>query len=916
MFLPSERIALTALAEDAVVLCATHRLSHDLRREHDLLQMARGQQRWSTLHTLNIAQWLDARLDEALLVGEVSSTSAPRLRLSAMQESILWDRAIEAASVSDDSAEDTFFDRAGMSNAAAEANALMIVWNIRPDTVGLNEETRQFLLWREEFRRICTEAGWLEAARYADWQIDCLSHGAGRLPRQLVFAGFDRYNPQELRLMHVLKTRGVAVFELEQGLPESAEIRLIELPDRLAECRAAAAWARQRLAERPAVRLGIVVPELGALRETLAALLDDALDPAALSPAQAEMPRRYNFTLGLPLARQPLVAIALQLLGLAAHAHSISQEEFGTLLRHPYWSADSGEADSRARLDARLREFMPPTFSLEQLLRFVRKEVSRGLGVPRLLAHLEAFKTVLSEQPVRQSHSAWVPALRRQLDVVGWPGERALSSHEFQARRAFDKELETLGELDAVQGRARIGKACRLLLQLCRERIFQPQTEGEPPVQVMGMLEAAGTPLDELWVMGMNDHLWPPAARPNPLLPAELQRRAHSPNASAEVQGEFARTIQRRLLRSAPQVILSRARVEADRELRPSPLIERNAGLEDAAFFPFQRSLLETLVGSSVLEQIDDHQAPPLAAGESVRGGTALLRAQALCPAWAYYRYRLGARALEVAEQTLDDAARGTLLHAVLQGFWQGRDSAELQAMTAETRRTAIALAVEHALQTFSATLELPLSSRFLALESERLQRLVAVWLDFEVQRPQAFRVVACEEEVELNIEGIAVKLKLDRIDELADGRRLILDYKTGSNISQASWGETRISEPQLPIYAALALSDQEALAAVAFAKVRLDDCGFIGIAAEEGLLPRVVAIDAAAARKLFPEQTNWNGLIAQWQASIAAIAREIREGEAAVSFNSEGDLAYCEVLPLLRLAERRGQIEAAQIDD
>ena len=173
--------------------------------------------------------------------------------------------------------------------------------------------------------------------------------------------------------------------------------------------------------------------------------------------------------------------------------------------------------------------------------------------------------------------------------------------------------------------------------------------------------------------------------------------------------------------------------------------------------------------------------------------------------------------------------------------------------------------------------------------------------------------MIACEEEIALDIEGITVKLKLDRIDELADGRRLILDYKTGSQVSQASWGEARISEPQLPIYAALALADTDAVAAVAFARVRPDDCGFIGIAVEEGLLPKVAAIDSNAARKLFPAQTSWNELLAHWRASIAAIAREIREGEAAVSFKDEKALAYCEVLPLLRLAERRAQIEAAQ---
>ena len=232
--------------------------------------------------------------------------------------------------------------------------------------------------------------------------------------------------------------------------------------------------------------------------------------------------------------------------------------------------------------------------------------------------------------------------------------------------------------------------------------------------------------------------------------------------------------------------------------------------------------------------------------------------------------------------------------------------------MTGATRQQAVVLAVELALQEFNATLEQTMTPRFLALERERLIHLVEAWLEVEAQRTQPFRVVACEEQRDVEIEGIAVHLVVDRIDALDDGRRVILDYKTGSGVSQASWGETRITEPQLPIYAALAMAGESksSLAAVAFAKVRLEDCGFLGIAAEAGLLPKVAAIEDSAARKIFPQQASWVDLLVHWQASIAAIVREIKAGEAAVRFDNEKDLAYCEVLPLLRLAERRAQFE------
>ena len=945
------RIALAALAPDAVVLCASQRLARNLRRDHDRLQLARGLTRWQPLQALAPAQWLEAVLREALLAGEIAVAQAPRLLLGDMQERILWDRAISAAgagsadevssevssvvanegadevaseAASEAASMDALFDREGLAAAAAEANALMAAWDIRipVSAAEQSEDTRQFLRWREAFQHICGTAGALEAARTLDWQIDRIKAGAGRLPGQLALAGFDRYNRQETRLVRVLSQRGVAVYELEQGLPATAQATVAALPDRIAECRAAAAWARRQLALNPQARLGIVVPELGALRETLAALLDDALDPAAASPALAEMPRRYNFSLGLPLARQPLAAVALQLLGLAAQSRKIAQEEFAALLRQPYWSADMSEADSRARLDARMREFLAPNFSLDRALRFARKSQEQGLAIERLLAHLNAFQALLSGQPARQTPSAWALACGRLLEAAGWPGERALSSHEYQARRAFAETLESLAQLDAVLGRVSLADACRHLAQLCRERIFQPATTNDPPVQVMGLLEIADTPLDALWAMGMNDHLWPPPPRPNPLLPADLQRRARAPGASAEIQGAFADVIQRRLLRSAPLVCFSWARSEGGRELRPSPLIASIpsiAATDSAAADISHDSLIETLAGSAALERIEDAQAPPLSEAEcqTLRGGTGLLRAQAVCPAWAFYRYRLGAKAFETPVDGLDAKARGTLLHAVLQAFWQGegqhapRGSGDLQAMGAAARQQAVAQAIDRALQDFNATLEQALTPRFLALERERLLHLVEAWLEVEAQRARPFTVVACEERRDVVIEGIAVHLVVDRIDALDDGRRVILDYKTGSGVSMASWGEARIGEPQLPIYAALAgasLAGQP-VAAVAFARVRLEDCGFLGIAAEAGLLPKVAAIDDAAARKNFPQQASWDALLAHWQASIAAIAREIKAGEAAVRYSDEKELANCAVLPLLRLAERKMQI-------
>jgi exodeoxyribonuclease-5 len=165
------------------------------------------------------------------------------------------------------------------------------------------------------------------------------------------------------------------------------------------------------------------------------------------------------------------------------------------------------------------------------------------------------------------------------------------------------------------------------------------------------------------------------------------------------------------------------------------------------------------------------------------------------------------------------------------------------------------------------------------------------------------------ERRVKLDINGITVELTLDRVDVLPDQSMVVIDYKTGSQLSPNSWAEDRISEPQLPIYAALVLIEGE-VAAVCFAKVRAGEHQFVGISNESGTLPGVKGLEEA--RKVFDavQFPEWHALLQHWRDSLEAIAEEIKAGEAAVRFADENDLAYCEVKPLLRLPERKLQLE------
>lgn len=941
-----------------VTLCATPRLARALRQAHADAAVNGKNPVWHAPQIMTLGVWLDDLLETARMRGDY--TGRVWQRLSAMQEVVLWEQCIAACLQEDHAAE--LFDHKGLAKTAMEANRWMVEWGLNPSSeVGHtspewadpSEETRQFLRWQGAFRAWCAGQVYLEPVRHLAWQISLLKQGIGRLPERIDLYGFDQIQPHLQALQQVLEGRGVAVrfctMSSQQSSGVHAASTLEKWPDAVAECRAAVAWLKAQLQQRPEARLGVMVPELAKWRHTLADFLDEAFHPLSIRPDQAEMPRCYDFSLGTALSSLPLVNTALQLLQLAvqsaerawqpgeAISQTVLQESFARLLGSPYWSASS-EAEARAWLDARMRRELPLHVPPASLLDFVSQFQRQNDSVPLLSEHLACLLGYLRQQPRRQLPSAWAQVFQSLLESAGWAGTLGLSSHEFQALQKWQEVLDQLGDLDALFGQTTAAIAFARLQQACSNHIFQPEQSNVAQIQILGMLESLAQPLDGLWVMGMNDDVWPPPVRLNPLLPASAQRRAGLPNSSSEVQMDFACKVQQRLLQSAKHIVFSFAQSEGDRQLRPSPLLDR-LGLEETngalcEFRTLAESMAEEVLATQVQtdsdmvhfaahwQLLDDALAPPVSVSERVRGGAELLKAQVLCPAWAFFQFRLGLRALDIPQDGLDAQARGSLLHAVLAHFWQHHQPASLLALSESERSAAIRQGVEQSvtrvLEDFSSQHSLRFSYRWnllkkeRLLEHERLCRLVTMWLEsHDIRRETAFEVVSCEHKTSVEIAGMPMTFVIDRVDSLPDGSLVLIDYKTGKAPDCKNWASMRISEPQLPLYAAFLM--RQPVAAVCFASVRLEGAGFSGVSAEMNIISGVRAFDAEIRRqRLYPETVfpDWPSVLEHWRQRLEATALAFKEGHAACRFSEPSDLQFCEVLPLLRLPERALQFE------
>lgn len=906
---------LDQISAESVVICATQRLAQTLAQAHDAL--ANTPTSWLTLQTSTFGQWLQHYFHDLTLRGEEPALVNDLMVLDGFQERLLWEQVIHQDLGANEA---MLFDISALATTAAEAHALMINWEIEPlrnsDHYFASIEQQRFAQWQEAFLSRCAAIQRIDSARLNAALIDHLQAAHRLLPQQIVFAGFDHYTPLEQRLQATLLQVGCTLGELnDSGNRIQASRRILGTTDLAAECRAIAHWAKAQLGRRPDVRLGIVVPNVATYQYPLADALEDVIDPSLVLPRHARSQRPYNISLGQPLASTPLVQAALELLRIAAQPHAVEQSQIRNLLESPYWSS-STEQEARARLDVALRTGVAPKAPIQRYRDYAEYILHKqSLTAPALIAHLTAIDLASRKLGKTRLPSDWRQTMISILTRGGWLSDTALDSEAFQAREAFGKALDQLAQLDPITERMTFGKSVSLLSQLCAEQLFQPKTRGTPPIQILGMLEASGLHFDALWVAGLTSLAWPPAANPNPLLPIESLRAAQAPNASADVQLDFALRIQARLLESADDITLSYPCSEDGSEREASALI-RDLDDEQVAEPPPVPWVAQVCARAEApLESLRDIQAPPVRDGDRVSGGTALLKAQAICPAWGFYQYRLGAKALETPVEGLDARKRGTLTHDTLEFFWQRTVSlSALKQMSNEERRSAVESAARSALERFNENRrQEALKPRQAILEQRRLERLMEIWLQTELKREVPFSVLEAEGKREVNVAGIAAHMRIDRIDQLEDGRLLIIDYKTGADIDTRNWAGDRITEPQLPIYAAIAEHPaQTDIAGVAFGQIHLDGAGFKGINQDDGLLPNVHALDSKRGRRIFPETAfpDWASLLAHWQAAITRIAAEVHAGHAAICLTHEDDLRYCDVKPLLRLAERQRQFE------
>ena len=716
----------------------------------------------------------------------------------------------------------------------------------------------------------------------------------------MLLAGFDELTPFVRLLCSTLRAAGVKVKRLEidtavSGRPEVEPV-LRRYADEVEEVRAAARWVRQKL--RTCASIGVVVPDLNRYRALVQREFSAELDPKSVLPWE-EAVGVYNISLGASLYDTPLVRSAFNFLTITGAEEQLSS--ISTLLMSRYLAGSEERELELAQLDVELKRKKISSVSLAELRRLVEEQ--GGAGLLETAKRVGAWVELLRSESSSELPSVWAGRFASVLALLGWPtAGLTLSSAEYQSVEAFRAVLGEFSGFDDILGSLTRQEAVSSLKRLTIERIHQVESP-DSPVQVLGILEASGLKFDTLLLLGADSSALPAPRSPNPFIPIEIQKRLDFQDSTPERTLSFAAAVLARVLGSAGNVELSCASTFGGVESGVSPLLNMYEVVDvDSAGVPGS-SLKEMLYASSILEEIPDDKDVPLGREElaGLVGGTSIVKDQSACPFRAFAIHRLGARSVTSIEPGFDAMDRGTTLHEALKLFWRKvRTSENLKEADAKGELDSIIKETVGFAVQGGADRNLP--AAYLELEAARVEALVSEWLNLELER-DAFTVKATESKEEIEVGGLTLSARFDRVDTLAAGGELIIDYKTGE-CRQDFWLPGRPKEPQLLLYDLAGGFD-----ALAFARVKLKGTKFVGVARDGAGLPGVKSISEDRWTERIEGVESWEDLKVRWKETLEAIVGEFTDGVARVEPDSTFDgqdhpCTFCDLTPLCRRFE------------
>lgn len=895
-------LPISQIDSDTSFITSNRRLSTYVRAEYDSVQQKRGELLWQSPTIIPWRAWLE----------KLRVQSRPdRPILSDLAARSLWEEILRNDPLFK---EGEILIEAGVIKSAYDAYALIKEYGLAlPDQdIYSSPESRALARWISLYSEKVTDLGFAERLNLPDEIALLIERGEIKTPKSLILAGFDEITPQMAGILRALKKNGCLVDywpskpkddiseAAETVLPEALKLELFE--DELEEIIHTARWIRKTY--RPGMRIGIIVPALSVYKEVLIREFAAELTPSSVMPSKS-CNTLINISLGESLFDSPIVRFAINVLLLDSRRHEL--ELISSILLSPFAGRTSGEKMHLAAIDSALKKESRLIISISELMEQLDCDNS-----PNMLTLLEEVVKNTKKTNEKRFPSRWSKEfdifLKRFVQPLKGDG---ISSVEYQALGALEEVLASLASLDDIMGLIDRNDALKRFKKITREKIHQPETE-ESQIEVMGLLESSGLPFDHVRLMGAYDKALPGDPSPNPFIPMHIQKKCNLPRSNYGRKLQFASVQINRIISSAVSFSVSAPKSLNKLDVNISPLFSFAETISRKNEKIKSLKQIDLVHDGGGIEPLPSEMDMPILNDElgKIRGGTSILKNQSDCPFRAFAIYRLYSGCIDEAEAGMTSMERGNIVHKTMELFWEKTlDSTGLKKLIDDdSLEKEVAGAAKAGLKQAGPVRKL--GKQYLHIEVNRLVSLICEWLYIEAARGE-FSATIRESEKEIYVGGLPLRARIDRIDELDNRARVLIDYKTGGS-GPNDWLTKRPKEPQLMLYAISGEYD-----AVTFARLKRGESRFAGIAKEDDTLPGIKSFGTDPFRKKMEGIEDWKGLIDEWRNTVEGLGKSFMKGEAEVNprdYGKEGSACrYCDQTPLCRVFEAeatgRGEI-------
>jgi len=809
--------------------------------------------------------------------------------LNGIEEKLLWESSIKQYKKS-------FFDLSNIENlseTAIQANRLIDQFNISENTLKSEERSEEhtfFNAWRLIFKKYCSDKNVITFNNLLKITEEHIKNGDISIEHPLHFVNFEFIAPIEESFIEACKTQvDIEFFKASQTTPY-IESRVFLNEEH--ECMQIVEWCKTQIENNK--KILIVTPQLDQIIDRLTSMLDKTFHPETFTPSLSQEKRIYQFSLNTPLFHLSMVYLNFKLIEVAARGTS-KINELKNILSHSGWS-ESKELCRRYRLINYLERKRRGNISIKDLIEMSELIEDLNDEIPYLKTHLNQIYASHHEWRIKRNPSGWIKAFDMYLKNIQSSLLNPKDAFEESIYEVWNKTNETIASLDNLMGEISIQEMLDVLQYYLKKTTHQHQHQGNFKIDILGFHESVYEKYDATWIMNLNEHHWPIPHQYNPFIPIKIQHDRHI--STHEKRHLNASKILDKFIHTSPFVTLSYAKKMGEEEIFPSPTLYSfvSSKLLEDTNFKYKKNKLN----HEFIEYIEDNTSNKIEVQKTVKSGIKLLEAQSICPAWAFYEFRLGAKQIEDEdEENLTTRLRGNLFHKTLEEFWTEYKSSSLVSALNEKELSKKIYEITHKNISIEKKNYPRILSEFFNIEEMRLISYLEKWIHHELKRGD-FEVKETEKNIPIHLGCLNFNIKIDRIDEV-NQNNIVIDYKSGTPKTLNEWFLNAYGELQMPFYALFA--SNKPIDAIAIGLINAAKPQWIGIGRDKDLLQGIK--DSTAT-----QYQSWDDLIGFWRCRIDDAIKSYESGNAAVKFTREKDIAYCQVKPILRLPERILQFE------